>query len=269
MLSDQVRIARDGPLAVLRLDRTERRNALSLSMWHAIRDHLTRIAAAPPRVLLVCGSGGHFSSGMDLYPDNPLAARLLPAVVGGDEAAIAALIEEIKAVTAALAHLDCVTIAAVEGVCYAAGLELALACDLRVAARTARFAMQEVRFGMAPDLGGTVRLARLVGRARATDLILTTRAIDGAEAVRIGLADRLAEEGEALGNAELLARTILDNAPTAVREVLRVLRAVETSSDEHAFALETAAGVRTLASGEVVKGIEAFAMKMTPSWETR
>lgn len=268
MATDGIRLRRDGAIAVLTLDRPERKNAIHEPMWRALREAGEQLAADPPRVLLLHGAGDHFSSGMDLYPDNPLAARLLPAVVSGDEPGLRALIEELKAAIHTIARLPCVVIAAIEGACVGAGLEFALAADLRVAAEGARFALLETRFGMVPDIGGTVRLARLVGRSRATDLVLTARQIGSEEAHAWGLVDRRCPDGAALATAETLARSILDNAPTATREALAVLRAVDTLDDTSAFEAETVAGIRALRSGEVVRGIEAFAEKRRPRWDT-
>jgi enoyl-CoA hydratase/carnithine racemase len=266
MPGELVRIERDGALARLVLDRPERKNALHEPMWQALADRCGELASDPPRAVIVTGAGPLFSAGMDLYPDNPLTARLLPAVVGKDKAALRQLIVELKGIVHALSQLPCPTLAAVEGVCFGAGLEIALACDMRVVSRSARLALQETRFGMVPDLGGIVRLARTVGRSRATELILTTREMDAEEALRIGLADRIAEPGQAVAVASEIALRIAENAPTATRETLRVLRAVPELTDADAFDRETNAGVLTLSSGEVVQGVEAFAMKKKPVW---
>lgn len=248
-------------VAILQIDRPDRRNALDGPLWTGLRTAAERLASAPPRVVILRGAHGHFSAGMDLKPDNPLLQRLLPAMAAKDEAVFLELITELKAAVDAFTTLPCPVIAAIEGACAGGGLEVALACDLRVAAEDAFFSMPEARVGMMPDVGGTVRLSRLIGRARAAELILTNERIDAATARAYGLVNRLVAPGQALAGAQALAQQLKSSAPTATLEILRLLR-----SPEPTFAAETAAGVRVLCSGEAVEGVTSFFEKRPPRW---
>jgi enoyl-CoA hydratase/carnithine racemase len=267
MPADHLRVERDGRVATLVIDRPSRRNALHGPLWTALHEAARSLADDPPRVVILHGTGGHFSSGMDLTPDNPLVVRLAPAVQAGDRDALRAIIGELKASLAAIASLPCPVLAAIEGACLGGGLELALTADLRVAGESARFSLPETRWGLVPDVGGTVRLSRLVGRARASDLVLTGREATASEALSWGLVNRVVPDGTTLEAARAVAEKIVATAPTATAGVLDVLRAVDGLDDEAAFAAETAAGVAALASGEPLEGLAAFAGRRKPRWE--
>ena len=188
-----VLIDRDGPVAIVTIDRPARRNAVDPDTAVRLRDAFTAFAAdESARVAILTGSGGHFCAGFDLNavgtanydPDGPGPmgpTRML---------------------------LDKPVIAAVEGHAVAGGLELALWCDLRVAAQSAVFGVYCRRWGVPLIDGGTVRLPRIVGQGRALDMILTGRPVDADEAHRIGLADRVVPDGEALPAAIALAKQI-------------------------------------------------------------
>ncbi len=188
-----VLIERDGPVTIVTIDRPAKRNAVDPATADALRDAFAAFAADDgARVAILTGSAGHFCAGFDLYavgarhydPDGPGPmgpTRMLPG----------------KPV-----------IAAVEGHAVAGGLELALWCDLRVAAASAVFGVYCRRWGVPLIDGGTVRLPRIVGQGRALDMILTGRPVAADEAFRIGLADRMVADGEALGAAITLAKQI-------------------------------------------------------------
>ncbi|MFO0722694.1 MAG: enoyl-CoA hydratase/isomerase family protein [Myxococcota bacterium] len=248
-------------IVTLRLKREERRNALHGPLWTAIGETARALAPKKPRVVILTGSGGHFSAGMDLKPDNPLIARLFPALQGQDAEALRALIVELKGVVDAVASLPCPVIAAVDGACAGGGLELALAADLRVASRGAFFSMPEAQVGMMPDVGGTVRLMRLIGRARALELCLSGHRLDAEAALRLGLINRISETDQAVDAAQALAKGLLTAAPTATAEILRLIRDPAAN-----FSLETEAGVRVLMSGEVIEGTSSFLERRPPRW---
>lgn len=266
MPSEHLHVDRDGDIAVITVDRQERRNAMHGPLWTAIREAGEALAAEPPRAVILTGAGPHFCAGMDLRPDNPLIMRLAPAVMGRDTDAMRALIGDLKACMNAIATLPCPVIAAVEGACLGGGLELALTADLRIAGTSARFTLPETRWGMVPDVGGTVRLSRLVGASRATDVILTGRQVLADEALAWGLVNRVVPDGQALAAAHDMVHQILRGSPAGTSAILPVLRRVQTLDDPEAFAAETEAGVQTLTSGEVMEGVAAFAQKRSPGW---
>jgi enoyl-CoA hydratase len=164
-------------VAVLRLDRPKA-NALSLAVLGQIEAAAEELTAAPPGAVVVWGGERIFAAGADVGEF-------------GGKAEAAEISRRFRAALDRLAAIPRATVAAVAGYALGGGCELALACDLRVAADSARFGQPEILLGLIPGAGGTQRLARLVGPSRAKDLVLTGRQVDAAEALRIGLADRV------------------------------------------------------------------------------
>lgn len=259
-----VHLSHHDTTAVITIDRGERRNALTMDDWLGVRDCARRVTDA--RAVVLTGAGGHFSAGMDLSPANPIIARVGPAIVEGHEQPARALIEELKGCVQAIADLEVPTFAAIEGACIGGGLELALACDVRIAAADAVLALPEVRAGMVPDVGGCARLTRLVGPGRAADLICTARRLSGEEAFRLGVVERVVPPGTALAAALEAGRMVAENAPTAVRMALNVVRVAPDLGLSEALGLETRAGVVALTSGEPAEGIQAFFERRPPRW---
>lgn len=256
-----------GPIAHIELNQPSRRNALHWDMWVQLGQCAKTLSETPGvRVAIVSGRGDHFSSGMDLSMDNPAVQRLAPAMLAKDETAARDLIRDLKSFIQAVADLPIPTIAAIEGACVGGGMEVALGCDIRVAATDAQFALNEVHAGMVPDLGGTVRVTRIAGQGRAADLILTARRIAAPEAQEWGIVQRTCAPGEARKTAESIAEQILANAPIAVSKALSTIRATPDLSEEAALDLETEAGVAALTSGEPAVGIQAFLAKKRPDW---
>jgi enoyl-CoA hydratase/carnithine racemase len=251
-------------VTIITLDRPERRNALDIGMWRDLR--AAAQAADGARVVIVTGAGGHFCSGMDLSPTNPLVQKIAPALFEADEAPAREVIVELKGCVQALADLRVPTFAAIEGACIGGGLEIALACDVRIAAADASLGLTETRAGMVPDVGGCARMTRLVGPGRAADLICTARRVDGEEAFRIGFVERVVPAGTALAAALYAAEQVLGNGPTAVRLALNVVRLAGDLGLAEALSVETRAGVMALTSGEPREGIAAFAEKRAPRW---
>ena len=183
----------DGPVTIVTIDRPARRNAVDPETALALRDAFTAFAAdADARVAILTGSGGHFCAGFDL---NAVGTSRYDPDGPGPMGPTRMLLEK-------------PVIAAVEGHAVAGGLELALWCDLRVAAASAVFGVYCRRWGVPLIDGGTVRLPRIVGQGRALDMILTGRAVAADEAQRIGLADRVVADGEALAAAIALAKQV-------------------------------------------------------------
>jgi enoyl-CoA hydratase len=159
-------------------------------------------------------------------------------------------------------------IAAVNGFALGGGCELAMACHLRFASETARFGQPEVKLGISPGYGGTVRLPRLVGRGRALELLLTGTMIDAAEAYRIGLVNRVVPADRLLAEAEQMLRAILDNGPAAIRACIQ---AVDTGLDADLDgALQLEATYFGLLSGtdEMREGTKAFLEKRKPKFSS-
>lgn len=251
-------------VALLTISRPERRNAMDIDMWRGLRDAACALDGV--RAVVVAGAGGHFSSGMDLSPANPLIQRIAPAIVGEVESVAREVIDELKECVQALADLPVPTFAAIEGACVGGGLEVALACDVRIAAADASLGLTEVRVGMIPDIGGCARLTRLVGPGRAADLITTARRVSGEEAFRLGFVERVVAPGAALAEAKAAAAQAASNAPMAVRLALNVVRLAPDLGLAEALAIESRAGAMALTSGEPREGVTAFLEKREPRW---
>ena len=160
-------------------------------------------------------------------------------------------------------------VAAVNGFCLGGGCELAMACHMRIASETARFGQPEVRLGIGPGYGGTVRLARLVGRGRATELLLTGEMIDAQEAWRIGLVNRVVPAGVLLAEAEKLLRTILANGPLALASVLELVDAASEMAAADALLLEACHFGLLSSTADKNEGMAAFLAKRTARFEGR
>jgi enoyl-CoA hydratase len=242
-----VRYESDGPVAIVTIDRPAVRNAVDRPTAIALADAFRRFDAdGSLAVAVLCGAGGTFCAGADLKA--VASARGNRAAPTGDGP---------MGPTRML--LGKPVMAAVEGFAVAGGLELALWCDLRVAARNAVFGVYCRRFGVPLIDGGTVRLPRLVGQSVALDMILTGRGVSGEEALRVGLANRLVEPGQALPVAVALAHELS-------RFPQRCMRSDRLSSYEQwalpleaALARETELGLQVIASGETREGAQRFA----------
>lgn len=168
-----------------------------------------------------------------------------------------------------LARLPMPTIAAIEGNALGGGLELALCCDIRVASETSRLGLPEVRLAVTPGAGGTQRLPRVVGAARAKELILTGRVLTAAEAERIGLVSRVVPTGQALPAADEIAGEIAARGPVAVREAKRLIDLATDVDLATGLAAELDASDRVFATDDVGEGAEAFFAKREPQYRGR
>ena len=239
-------------IALATINRPDKLNALNAEV---IAD-LGRLAEAVEqdtavRALIITGAGPKaFVAGADISE--------LAAVSGGEGKHLA---ERGQAVFRAIERLHKPVIAAVNGFALGGGCELAMACHLRLAAPNAKFGQPEVKLGLIPGYGGTVRLPRLVGRGIALELLLTARMVDAEEAARIGLVNRVVAAENLLEEARTMARTILDMGPIAIGLCLdQVDRGLDASMDE-ALQLEAEAFGAACASEDKAEGTAAFLEK--------
>lgn len=247
-------------VAVVSLTRPEVRNAQTPATWHALAAVGESLLADPTvRAVVVRGEGRSFSAGLDrrLFTAEGIDGEPgMPglAALGPDEAD--ARIADYQGGFAWLRDARLLTVAAVGGHALGAGFQLALACDLRVVAPDASFAMLETTLGIVPDLGGTLPLVQAVGRARAVEICLSGRRVGADEALAIGLAHERADDtGSVLDEtAHALVDRLLAGPATAVRETLALLDAAADGADPaDQLAAERAAQmrrIRALAAGE-------------------
>lgn len=183
-----------------------------------------------------------------------------------DDAMLREVLGPIGAGFDALAGVPQPTIAAISGAAHSAGLELALACDIRVAAEDATFAMPETGDGLVPRGGGTQRLPRAVGRAQALRLLLTGEVIDAAEALRIGLVSEVVPAGDLAGAARAVAETIVSRGPLATRFAKEaIMRGVEAPLQE-ALRLELELTVLLQTTADRAEGVDAFVERRDPEF---
>jgi enoyl-CoA hydratase len=172
-------------------------------------------------------------------------------------------------VASRLADLPMPTIAAIEGNALGGGLELALCCDIRIASARARLGLPEVRLAVTPGAGGTQRLPRVVGSARARELILTGRVVDAEEAARIGLVHEVVPAGEARARADEIAGEIAARGPLAVREAKRLIGLATETDLATGLAAELDASDRIFATDDLLEGARSFFEKRDPDYHGR
>ncbi|HET7473898.1 MAG TPA: enoyl-CoA hydratase-related protein [Candidatus Limnocylindrales bacterium] len=254
----------DGPagpidgVALVTLERPEVLNALNFDLLDAVAQELARVDADPAcRAIVVTGSGTRaFAAGADI---RELAAQT----------SIGLLVEDRFAVWERIAATRKPLIAAVRGHALGGGCELAMTCDLIVAGDDAWFGQPEINLGVMPGAGGTQRLTRAIGRARAMDLILTGRSIRATEAEAMGLVSRVVPAEETLGAALDLARTIATKAPVAVMAAKEAVRLAEELPLSAGLRHERRAFFALFASADQTEGMAAFVEKRTPEWKGR
>jgi enoyl-CoA hydratase len=245
-----VRYETDGPVAIVTIDRPDVANAVDRPTAEALADAFRRFDADESlAVAVLTGEGGKFCAGADLKamrePGAPRASRVEPEGDGP--------------VGPTRMLLGKPVIAAVEGHAVAGGLELAIWCDLRVAAEDAVFGVYCRRWGIPLMDGGTIRLARLIGHSHALDLILTGRGVGGEEAIRIGLANRVVPNGRALLEATTLAHEIAGRPQAALRSDRLSSYEQWSLTLEDALANEYRHGMATLQTGEMFGGLDDYA----------
>jgi enoyl-CoA hydratase/carnithine racemase len=257
----KVRYEVSGRIAVVTMERPEVLNAMDADVFTELASCAARASADPEvRAVVVAGEGRAFSSGLDTALFAGGLAEAGPATVD-----IAAL----QGSFTAYESVDKPTIAAVQGVCFGGGLQLAIACDLRVAAEDLRMSAYEVRWGIIPDLGGTQRLPRLVGLGRAKELVMTGREVGAAEALGWGLVNRVVPVGAALGAALEWARELAAGPPLAIGAAKRLAGAALDRPVGVGLEREAAAQRRLLASEDFRETVVARGAKREPIYHAR
>jgi 2-(1,2-epoxy-1,2-dihydrophenyl)acetyl-CoA isomerase len=251
-------------IATLTLNRPDRLNALGGTLRDDLHDALARSAADPEvRVIIITGAGKGFCSGGDVKAmseakegkrERPLMEKIAP----GRDRTLLVMRDAPQPI-----------IAAVNGAAAGAGFNLALGCDIRLASTAAKFSQAFVKRGLHPDWGGTYFLPRIVGMAKACELIFTGAVIDAAEALRLGIVSQVVAPEDLIPAAQTLARAIAAGPPIAIRLAKRGLYRNAESDLRTALEYETFAQNTCFETEDAAEGIKAFVEKRAPQFKGR
>jgi enoyl-CoA hydratase/carnithine racemase len=248
LAAGRVRVEPAGPVLTVTLDRPEQLNAQTPATWRALAE-VGSTLAPEVRVVVLRGAGPSFSAGLDramFSPEGLPGEPSLFTLAALDDAALDAAIAGFQSAFTWWSQVPAVTVAAVQGNAIGAGFQLALACDLRVVAQGARFAMRETSLGLVPDLAGTAPLVAAVGYSRALEICATGRWVGAAEAAAIGLATAVVPEADLDGTVDDLVGALLAAPAGALRETVALLRGAAGRTPGEQQAAERAAQARRL-----------------------
>jgi enoyl-CoA hydratase len=262
MIDNRIRLERKNKIALVVMNRPEKKNAFDTAMFEALEKVTLELERDLPRAVVLTGADDRaFCAGFDITLENPMTEEFLDAVNKKDTTLAGKIIKRMRHAVDEFVNLPVPIIAAVNGPAYGGGMELATRCDLRVMDMGAILCFSEVRLGLMPDWGGGACLARLLGHTHAADLILTARVVKADEAYRMGLINRVSDNGRCLDDAMELAEQISQNGPKAIRHALAVLRQSRDLSLRQALDKEAELAAELIASGECIHGITAFMEK--------
>lgn len=260
MSDPAVRFSIVDTIGLITLNRPASRNSMTAELLDAFADASAQARAAAPRCVIVTGTGACFSAGADLK-----AAFQRQ----GDQRAPHERSYAMYAPFLSLLDLDVPVIAALNGHTVGGGFGLALVCDLRIGARTAKYGANFVRLGLAPGMAISYLLPRLIGLARASELLYTGALVDGAEAERLGILNRAVDDARVLDEALALARQIAAAAPQAIRATKRAMRRGLALAIREAAELEAYAQAETVATDDAREGVAAQLAKRPPVFTGR
>jgi 2-(1,2-epoxy-1,2-dihydrophenyl)acetyl-CoA isomerase len=242
----------DGPIHRVILNRPARRNALTPALARGLALEIEQIEeAAQARVILLSGAGGHFCAGLDL--------RWLDAL--GETPSVSDLqhgLSDFQSAVIAIVRCPLPILAVVQGTAAGFGFDLSLACDMRLAASSARFTSAFAKMGLVPDGGSTFTLPRLVGVGRALRVLMTDQTIDAASALSIGLVEEVIGDAELEAGVAKIVEALVSGATSSIRTIKRLCRAQEVGALEQALSSEGAAQLQALQSAEFRSRLQAF-----------
>jgi enoyl-CoA hydratase/carnithine racemase len=268
-----LRFEQDGHVARLTMNRPDKLNAFSTEMWDEMRDLGARLVADPGdiRALVLIGEGRAFSSGIDtsVFAERGDFGAVSDGATARDRDPWIDVVLRTQDAYNWLEEAPFATIAAVRGYALGAGLQAALACDIRVFAHGVDVGLLELKYGIMPDLGGTQRLTKLVGPGRAKEMILMGARIDGAEAYRLGICERYVPDEELETTVDAMAERIAAQPPIAVRTSKRAVEAATHLSLRDGLMFEATGQTECMRSEDMREAIGAFIEGRPPEYRNR
>jgi enoyl-CoA hydratase/carnithine racemase len=245
---------KDG-IAVLTLNRPKVMNSFNFALLHSLKEQVDALKFNNKvRVVIITGAGRKaFCAGADLKERTTF-----------DELQVKEFIFTIRNLFTAIEHLNKPVIAAINGVALGGGTELALACDIRVAAMNASMGLTETRFAIIPGAGGTQRLPRLIGRGKAKELIFTGRRVDAREALQIGLVNQICDQESLLEECQKMAAMICETGPIAIEQAKYAINYGLETDLHTGLGIESNAYWVTIPTEDRLEGLAAFQEKRKP-----
>jgi enoyl-CoA hydratase/carnithine racemase len=260
----------EGTVTTIKLNRLEKKNAINYDLMVGLLNAIDKVERTNTRVVIITGGDDLFSSGIDLK------------FLTGQERDPEGIIPDLRvprnfryfantwihAIFNKIEKMEKPVIAKINGYCFGMAFELALACDFRFCTETAIFHMLETKIGMNPDVGGTIRLTRLVGIQNAKDIILTGRKFDGNEAYRLGVVNRVAKDQTELDSIiKMYTEELIGSAPLAVGLSKKLIDDCYGKDTAFGLELETLVSSQLLQTKDAVSGALARLQKVKPNWK--
>jgi enoyl-CoA hydratase len=266
--SEVLAIDVDGPVATLWLDRPEKRNAMGPAFWSDLPRAMAAIGSDPEiRAVVVAARGPHFSVGLDLVAmagltGSPSSSNGVPLSMAARARSARAEILRLQASVTSVAECPVPVIAAVHGYCIGGGVDLTVACDIRLASADALFSVREAKVAIVADLGSLQRLPHIIGQGHLAELAYTGKDISAARAATIGLVNQVSEDSDAvLRDARAMAAEIAANSPLAVQGTKAVLKAGESRPVAEGLEFVATWNAGFLASDDLTEAMTAFMEK--------
>jgi enoyl-CoA hydratase len=260
---------KDGLIGTITLRRQEKRNALNYDLWLSLADAVKEASIDEDvRVVLLKGEGDSFCTGLDLNPDNKVIDELSKGRSAKQKVRLFNLIKMIQSIHTELELLRVPVIAAIQGHCLGAGLELVCSCDMRYCSTDAVFSLPEAKFAIITDVGGLQRLPRIVGRGKAREMAFRGHSIGAEEAHRIGLINEVFDTPEVLfEKVNKIAGEIAGNPPLAVQGAKEVLLHDEEVPVARSLEYNAARSAMILPSEDLLEALNAYLEKRKPEFK--
>ncbi|MGE5423001.1 MAG: enoyl-CoA hydratase/isomerase family protein [Ignavibacteriales bacterium] len=254
---ENILLRQEGKVAILTINRPKYFNTMNEEVWKELMAAADEIEDMEDvRAVVINSTGDHFSAGIDL--------KLLATV---SRPFVMRWLQWLQSVYTRWEEFQIPVICAMQGIAYGSAIELALACDIRIAAENARIAIPEVRFGLSPDMGGTYRLAKLVGPGQAKRLLMTCDEIDAQEALRIGLVEYVVPTEELTEKALKLAKKIANMPPIAERMCKKGVNVAVECGRTAGLLFEQAQSTLCCGTDDMKEAINAFFEKRKPEFK--